>query len=497
MKRLLSFLVLAATPLAALGSLGAANASRPIEEPITVILSVPDGNTPAEYVRSCTVEPGKWCLSNLVLNGRSTRIVEAKSVCAVLRASCFVSADGSPIAANYVFQSDGGRVACTHNNGSASCAYMTGRLSWVPRTVAPDTEPTDPIMSISFSLSGTDSSFTSGIGLVLANAPVKSFVPSSAQQPAASFELGRPESRTGGRDADGRLKSSSQCGWLMFYGIENCEPAHRVDTVNRSLSFFLFPSASVPDPASSGKPLVLEDGAGTHISTNAQGVGIPSTNGVTGVYALQLIGPHFACGYEDSNRTQCNDLIAPPPGLSTALWTCPPTCPPKTDADFPWVWVNEPTSLNKAYIEWYWPSGFLKRNFGLDPSAASNETLIIERTVKKTANLMRSRYTPLEKGLLVRSDDITFSAPVVSVRRQLVVSRTSTLHTSRLRALLGQALIPKSSTVRFGGSSNKSVSIARDRSSLTFLKTGAADVRIVVDQGRGRKNTVLVRLKIR
>ena len=102
---------------------------------------------------------------------------------------------------------------------------------------------------------------------------------------------------------------------------------------------------------------------------------------------------------------------------------------------------SEPDVLNTSWFSTYLPRALVIRQFGITPEQANENNLQVTRSVGRTPTQLPSTFTATEAGLLIQTDGITFSKPVISIKRKIVVKRNKSRSTT---SIINAAGIPKS-----------------------------------------------------
>ena len=102
---------------------------------------------------------------------------------------------------------------------------------------------------------------------------------------------------------------------------------------------------------------------------------------------------------------------------------------------------SEPDVLNTSWFSSYMPRALVQRQFGITPEQANETNIEVTRSVGRNPTQLPSTFTATEAGLLIQTDGITFSKPVISIRRKIVVKRNKSLSPA---SIINAAGIPKS-----------------------------------------------------
>lgn len=102
---------------------------------------------------------------------------------------------------------------------------------------------------------------------------------------------------------------------------------------------------------------------------------------------------------------------------------------------------SEPDVLNTSWFSSYMPRALVQRQFGITPEQANETNIEVTRSVGKNPTQLPSTFTATPDGLLIQTDGITFSKPVISIRRKIAVKRNKSLSAA---SIINAAGIPKS-----------------------------------------------------
>jgi hypothetical protein len=233
-----------------------------------------------------------------------------------------------------------------------------------------------------------------------------------------------------------------------------------------------------------------KDSLGGWVDTNASVFGLASTDRFTGAAQLKIAAPHFKMPEYDYDTVR-TALPCPHPasicaGLPAGTWGYSETTVLKNP--------DAAKELNLAYFRMFMSSGFLMNSFGLKPAEANAQTLPVKRTMGTEAMTPLTTYTPSKTGLLVDSQGIGFSAPVMSVSRVLPVTRGKTVMAATIIKAAGVARATK-----FGVPTiqvNTKAGMGRVGKNYRFTKAGEVSVTVRYKSSKTTSSTRILKVQV-
>jgi hypothetical protein len=158
---------------------------------------------------------------------------------------------------------------------------------------------------------------------------------------------------------------------------------------------------------------------------------------------------------------------------------------------------SDPDELNTAWFTAYMPRALVQRQFGLTPEQANESNIEVTRSVGKNPTQLPSTFTATTSGLLIETEGITFSAPVVSIKRKINIKRNKRMAPS---SIINAAGIPGNQRasariiVNPCRSSRKGCFFANSR--FVFTKKGAYRFTVSYKSRDGRKKSIVNRSRV-
>lgn len=403
---------------------------------------------------TCETSRQRVCLEDLKINGGPVVLINGFAGNCVTQhlsdakydwsKTCMPPSDdsGKDLDPDYIFVTEDLQVDCFVETAASKCLRTLVHL--IPnlrRVEQPPLSRVDLVLR-----SPEDSSFSQRAGYALVNGVVEEFTPATEASDRIRLSILEPH-RNIGMLQPGESMSGSKCSWFSMT-VDECFLTERVTKTEKSLRVLLFPGPVRQrfNPAALIEPSPA--GVGTYFSTNAEHVGAQAAAVTKGELSLQVAGPHLAGN----------------------------------------------GAPNLSWMTWYWPSEFLKAEFGLTPSAASESTIDVNRSVNGKSSDQRATFEPQANGLKVAVTDIGFSSPSIGVRRIISLKVGGQISFSSLASAMG---IPKLSAEtgfgpQFSRSMTKNISVGK--SSLRVLKRGRHELtfRFRDDFGKVRSRTIMV-----
>ena len=341
-----------------------------------------------------------------------------------------------------------------------------------------------------------DDAPTSRFGSTIVNGTLVSFTPAEK----GASDVATVVART----TDFQVGSTGLC--LGFsVAIDTCTVSETATRkVSNQVNVLLLPgfrSSVVPpdvkDPTCS--PTVLDasacivtiydkDSLGGWVDTNASVFGLASTDRFTGAAQLKIAAPHFKVPEYDTVRTAlpCPHIASICGGQPAGTWGYSETTVLKNP--------DAAKELNLAYFRMFMSSGFLMNSFGLKPGEANAQTLPVKRTMGAEATTPLTTYTPSATGLLVDSQGIGFSAPVMSVSRVLPVKRGKTVTAAAIIKAAGVGAASK-----FGVPTiqvNTKAGMGRVGKNYRFTKAGEVSVTVRYKSSKTTSSTRILKVQV-
>ncbi|MEY4165842.1 MAG: hypothetical protein RL419_1684, partial [Actinomycetota bacterium] len=231
-----------------------------------------------------------------------------------------------------------------------------------------------------------------------------------------------------------------------------------------------------------------KDSLGGWVDTNASVFGLASTDRFTGAAQLKIAAPHFKVPEYDTVRTAlpCPHIASICGGQPAGTWGYSETTVLKNP--------DAAKELNLAYFRMFMSSGFLMNSFGLKPGEANAQTLPVKRTMGAEATTPLTTYTPSATGLLVDSQGIGFSAPVMSVSRVLPVKRGKTVTAAAIIKAAGVGAASK-----FGVPTiqvNTKAGMGRVGKNYRFTKAGEVSVTVRYKSSKTTSSTRILKVQV-
>lgn len=230
------------------------------------------------------------------------------------------------------------------------------------------------------------------------------------------------------------------------------------------------------------------DSLGGWVDTNASVFGLASTDRFTGAAQLKIAAPHFKVPEYETVRTPnpCPHIPSICGNLPAGTWGYTETTTLKNP--------DGQKELNLAYFRMFMASGYLMNSFGLAPSEANATTLPVRRTMGTETTAPVTTYTPSTSGLLVDSQGIGFSAPVMTVSRVLTVKRNKTVTASAIVKAAGLTTAVKfgTPTVRL----NTKAGMGRLGRNFRFTKKGEVSVTVRYKSSKTTTSTRVLKVKV-
>ena len=341
-----------------------------------------------------------------------------------------------------------------------------------------------------------DDSATSRFGSTIVNGTLVSFIPAEKNVSDVATVVART--------TELQIGSNGYCLGLSV-AIDTCtisETATRKTTnVVNILLLPGFRSSVVPpdvtDPSCSPTQLDASscvvtiydrDSIGGWVDTNASVFGLASTDRFTGAAQLKIAAPHFEVPEYETVRTAnpCPHIPSICGNLPAGTWGWTETTTPKNP--------GAPNELNLAYFRMFMTTGYLRNSFGLAPAAANATTLPVRRTLGAETTAPVTTYTPSAAGLLIDSQGIGFSAPVMSVSRVLTVKRNKTVTASSIIKAAGVSTATKfgTPTVRL----NTKAGMARAGKNFRFIRKGEVSVTVRYKSSKTTTSTRVLKVSV-
>ena len=341
-----------------------------------------------------------------------------------------------------------------------------------------------------------DDAATSRFGSTIVNGTLVSFTPAEKGSGDVASVTARP--------AEFQIGSTGFCVGFSV-AIDTCtisETATR--KVSNQVNVLLLPgfrSSVVPpdvkDPTCS--PTVLDasscivtiydkDSLGGWVDTNASVFGLASTDRFTGAAQLKVAAPHYKLPDYETSRTAnaCPHVPTICAGVPAGSWGYTETTTLKNP--------DAAKELNLAYFRMFMSSGFLMNSFGLKPAEANAKTLSVKRTLGAESTMPQTTYTPSATGLLVDSQGIGFSAPVMSVSRVLPVKRGKTVTAAAIIKAAGVTAASKFGmpTVQV----NTKAGMGRVGKNYRFNKAGEVSVTVKYKSSKTTSGTRILKVQV-
>lgn len=343
-----------------------------------------------------------------------------------------------------------------------------------------------------------DDTPTSRFGATIVNGTLVSFTPA---------EKGASDVATVvARSAEFQIGSTGYCVGFSV-AIDTCtisETATR--KVSNQVNMLLLPgfrSSVVPpdvkDPTCS--PTVLDasacivtiydrDSRGSWVDTNASVFGLASTDRFTGAAQLKIAAPHFKIPEYDTVRTENPCPSSIPPAMcgepGTGRWGYSDTTVLKNP--------SAGKELNLAYFRMFMSSGYLMNSFGLKPGEANAPTLPVKRTMGAESTTPQTTYTPSATGLLVDSQGIGFSAPVMSVSRVMQIPKGKQVTAAAIIKAAGVAAAAKFGTATV--QVNTKAGMGRVGKNYRFTKAGEVSVTVKYKSSKTTMGTRVLKVQV-
>jgi len=343
-----------------------------------------------------------------------------------------------------------------------------------------------------------DDSATSRFGSTIVNGTLVSFIP--AQKDVSDIAT------VVARTTELQIGSNGYCVGFSV-AIDTCtisETATR--KVLNQVNMLLLPgfrSSVVPpdvkDPSCS--PTVLDatscivtiydrDSRGSWVDTNASAFGLASTDRFTGAAQLKIAAPHFKIPEYDTVRTENPCPSSIPPAMcgepGTGRWGYSDTTVLKNP--------SAAKELNLAYFRMFMSSGFLMNSFGLKPGEANASTLPVKRTMGAESTTPQTTYTPSATGLLVDSQGIGFSAPVMSVSRVMQIPKGKQVTAAAIIKAAGVAAASKFGTATV--QVNTKAGMGRVGKNYRFTKAGEVSVTVKYKSSKTTTSTRILKIQV-
>lgn len=341
-----------------------------------------------------------------------------------------------------------------------------------------------------------DDTPTSRFGATIVNGTLVSFTPA---------EKGASDVATVvARSAEFQIGSTGYCLGFSI-AIDTCTVSETATRkVSNQVNMLLLPgfrSSVVPpdvkDPSCS--PTVLDatscivtiydkDSLGGWVDTNASVFGLASTDRFTGAAQLKIAAPHFKMPEYDTVRTAnpCPYIPTICGGQPAGTWGYTETTTLKNP--------DAAKELNLAYFRMFMSSGFLMNSFGLKPGEANAATLPVKRTMGAESTTPQTTYTPSVTGLLVDSQGIGFSAPVMSVSRVMQVAKGKTVTAAAIIKAAGVAAASKFGTATV--QVNTKAGMGRVGKNYRFTKAGEVSVTVKYKSSKTTSGTRVLKVEV-
>ncbi len=341
-----------------------------------------------------------------------------------------------------------------------------------------------------------DGTPTSRFGATIVNGTLVSFTPA---------EKGASDVATVvARSAEFQIGSTGYCVGFSI-AIDTCTVSETATRkVSNQVNMLLLPgfrSSVVPpdvkDPSCS--PTVLDatscivtiydkDSLGGWVDTNASIFGLASTDRFTGAAQLKIAAPHFKMAEYDTVRTANPCPYSPTicGGQPAGTWGYTETTTLKNP--------DAAKELNLAYFRMFMSSGFLMNSFGLKPGEANASTLPVKRTMGAESTTPQTTYTPSATGLLVDSQGIGFSAPVISVSRVMQVAKGKTVTAAAIIKAAGVAAASKFGTATV--QVNTKAGMGRVGKNYRFTKAGEVSVTVKYKSSKTTTGTRVLKIQV-
>lgn len=403
---------------------------------------------------TCETSRQRVCLEDLKINGAPVNLINGFAGNCVTQhlsdskydwsKTCMPPSDdsGKDLDPDYVFVTEDLQVDCFIESAASKCLRTLVHL--IPnlrRSELPRLSRVDLVLR-----SPQGASFSQRAGYALVNGIVEEFAPATEASDRIRVSVLEPH-RNIGMLQPGESMSGSKCSWFSMT-VDECFLTQRVTRTEKSLRILFFPG---PIRQRFNPTALIEPspaGVGTYFSTNAEHVGAQAAAVAKGELSLQIAGPHLA----------------------------------------------ESGAPNLSWLTWYWPSDFLKTEFGLNPTDASALTIDVNRSASGKVSNQRAVFEPQAKGLRVSVADIGFSSPSIGARRIITLKVGGQISFVSLASAMG---IPKlSAKTGFAPQFSKAVSrnVLIGKSSVRVLKRGSHELtfRFRDDFGKVRSKTIKV-----
>jgi len=230
------------------------------------------------------------------------------------------------------------------------------------------------------------------------------------------------------------------------------------------------------------------DSIGGWVDTNASVFGLASTDRFTGAAQLKIAAPHFKVPEFETVRTAnpCPHIPSICGNLPAGTWGYTESTIPKNP--------DGQRELNLAYFRMHMSAGYLRNSFGLTPAEANATTLPVRRTMGSETTAPITTYTPSATGLLVDSQGIGFSAPVMTVSRVLTVKRNKSVTASAIIKAAGLTAATKfdAPTVRL----NTKAGMGRLGKNFRFTKKGEVSVTVRYKSSKTTTSTRVLKVMV-
>jgi hypothetical protein len=402
----------------------------------------------------CETSRNRVCLDELKVNGTPATLIDGFTGSCVtmhmtgskhdIMKGCTPPSDdsGKSLDPDFIFVTEDLQVDCFVGSTSSKCLRTVVHL--IPnlaRAEQPILTRVDLVMR-----SPRGAPFSQRAGYALVNGVVEEFTPSTENSDLLRLSVVDPHRNVGLFAPDVRLSGRS-CSWFSMH-VDECSLADQVTKTERSLRVLLFPGPLRQRFNPSGLIEPSSAGIGTFFSTNAEHVGAPAASSIRGELTLQIAGPHHSPG----------------------------------------------GAPNLSWLVWYWPSDYLKAEFGLSPSDAGASTIDVNRSASGTVSNQRAVFEPQAKGLRVSVTDIGFSSPSIGARRIITLKVGGQISFSSLASAMGIRKL--SAKTGFAPQFSKAVSrnVLIGKSSVRVLKRGSHELtfRFRDDFGKVRSKTIKV-----
>ena len=444
MKRLLVCLAL-------FSGIALTSAASPIAaaDPVTVL--VPRGGWinmtgPLNAVK-CSYSRATLCVDTIRINGQEATLVEGYTGSCISIAisnsspmmGCSKSTDlnGNTQLTDFVADLRFDETPCVVEGAQTAC--RSSNFSLVPnagQTGQPIIANAEVTLRTSPGLG-----FNKQVGIVVANAKIVSFTPSSVTSDVVKVDLLAPSRNTG---------QLVQCSWFTIT-IDTCALSETTSAVENSLRMYMYtaPLKNValennlvePNPA----------GVGAYFTTDAQHVGLSSINFTTGRFGVRVAGPH-----------------------STAAG-----------------------GLNTSYTEWYWPAAFVDSLFGLQPEQVNSSTVEVNRSTTSSSDALVATFAATAVGVKITATGITFSAPNVGLRRIVTVKKGKSIHISTLVAAAGLKNDPRAKNAKVTLSAKLKKSFALAGKSVKTTQKGAFEIPFTYKDASKKSITKMVKIVVK